>query len=156
MTDFFSFSNASTTVISAGSRPWDKGGGGGGAVSRTTFFRPYGPQLGLKRRGGPGPPGPPGSTTGNPYPFIYLTPKFRSEPPRMDHYRGVPLGFPHTKKRSCATIFHHRRVLLIFKNHFWMMLKYHITSCRESVLLILSTFTSLTTSVWLPNILWNM
>ena len=123
-------------------------GEGAGGRSPKKIFSAIRASAWSKNKGGPGPPGPPGSTTGNPYPFIYLTPKFRSEPPRMDHYRGIPLGFPHTKKRSCATIFHHRRVLLIFKNHFWMMLKYHITSCRESVLLILSTFTSLTTSVW--------
>ena len=52
--------------FSGGSRPWDKGGGGrvssrpwdkgGGSVSKK-FFWPFGPQFGLKIRGG-WPPGP--------------------------------------------------------------------------------------------------
>ena len=54
---------------SGGSRPSDKesGGGGGGAVSKKFFFRPFGPQFGLKlgwwRKGcSPGPS--PRSATG--------------------------------------------------------------------------------------------
>ena len=35
--------------------PAIKAGGGGGAVSKNNFFRPFGPQCGLKIRGG-GPP----------------------------------------------------------------------------------------------------
>ena len=59
---------------SGGSRPSDKGGRGGGhpdpeikaggaGVSKKNF-QPFGPQFGLKIRGGPAPPGPsPGSAT---------------------------------------------------------------------------------------------
>ena len=36
--------------ISAGSRPWGKGGGGG---LQKLFFRPFGPPFGLKIRGAP-------------------------------------------------------------------------------------------------------
>ena len=40
------------------SRPLGKGGGGGGGGgNQKTFFWPFGPQFGLKLRGG-GPPGP--------------------------------------------------------------------------------------------------
>ena len=57
------------TSVSGANRPSDKGGGGGGAVNQTPrkgggpvskkrFFGPFGPQLGLKLGGGPGPPGP--------------------------------------------------------------------------------------------------
>ena len=38
--------------------PEIKAGGGGGAVSKNNFFRPFGPQFGLKIGGGAGPPGP--------------------------------------------------------------------------------------------------
>ena len=48
---------------SGGSRPSDKGGPshpdpemGGGGVQKE-FFWPFGPQIGLKKRGGPSPPG---------------------------------------------------------------------------------------------------
>ena len=37
-------------------QPWDKGGRG--RPSPKDFFRPYGPQFGLKTKGGVGPPGP--------------------------------------------------------------------------------------------------
>ena len=47
--------------FSAASRPWDKGGGGGHpdpeicrGQSPKHFFRPFGPQFGLKMRGAPG------------------------------------------------------------------------------------------------------
>ena len=44
------------------SRPWD--GGGGGRGSLPNFFRPLGPQFGLKIRGEPSSPGPsPSSAT---------------------------------------------------------------------------------------------
>ena len=47
-------------ITSAESRPWDKAGGWG--RSPKIFFRPFGPQFGLKMRGGAGPLGPsPGS-----------------------------------------------------------------------------------------------
>ena len=36
-----------------------RGGGGGGPVSKTIFFRPLGPQFGLKKRGSLGPRAPP-------------------------------------------------------------------------------------------------
>ena len=42
-------------TTSAGYRPWDKGGGGGGwggTGPKNNFFRPFGPQFGLKIRGG--------------------------------------------------------------------------------------------------------
>ena len=66
------------TVNNGGSTPSDRGGGGGGnsdpeiregPVSPKNFFRPFGPQFGLKIRAGGGggacPPGPsPGSVTG--------------------------------------------------------------------------------------------
>ena len=50
---------------SGGSRPSDKGGpshpdpemGGGGGGVQKEFFWPFGPQIGLKKRGGPSPPG---------------------------------------------------------------------------------------------------
>ena len=60
-----------STPCSGGSRPLDKGGGGGGgrssrpwdkergAVLKKIFFRPFGPQLGLKIRGGRAPRAPP-------------------------------------------------------------------------------------------------
>ena len=51
--------------VSAGSRPWDKGGEGGGR-SAIKFFRVFGPQFGLKIRRGGGGTGPsPGSATGS-------------------------------------------------------------------------------------------
>ena len=37
-------------------RFWIYGGGGGGPPPQCFFFRPFGPQFGLKIRGGPGPP----------------------------------------------------------------------------------------------------
>ena len=37
-----------------GSRPSDKESWGGGAVSKNNFFRPFGPQFGLKLEGGGG------------------------------------------------------------------------------------------------------
>ena len=45
------------------SKPLEKGGGGGGSLQKTqkNFFRPFGPQFGLKIRGNPGPS--PGSVT---------------------------------------------------------------------------------------------
>ena len=45
------------------SKPLEKGGGGGGGLQKTpkNFFRPFGPQFGLKIRGNPGPS--PGSVT---------------------------------------------------------------------------------------------
>ena len=62
------------TFLSGGSRPSDKVGGRGVGVIQTLrkgggglkkeFFRPFGPQFGLKIRGVPGPPGrSPGSGT---------------------------------------------------------------------------------------------
>ena len=57
-----------------GSKPSDKGGPGhpdpeirrwGARSLKQNFFRPFGPQFGLKISGVPGPPGPsPGSVTG--------------------------------------------------------------------------------------------
>ena len=57
------------TYSSGGSTPSEKGGPGhpdpekrGGAISKKNIFRPFGPQLGPKIRGGTGPSGPsPGS-----------------------------------------------------------------------------------------------
>ena len=48
---------------SQSSKPLEKGGGGGGGLQKTQkkFFRPFGPQFGLKIRGNPGPS--PGSVT---------------------------------------------------------------------------------------------
>ena len=45
--------------ISGRSRPSDKGGGGGGRAQKQFFFRPLGPQFGLKKRGSLGPRAPP-------------------------------------------------------------------------------------------------
>ena len=72
---------AFSVKTSGRSRPSDKGGGGeeDGVVNQTLtkrgareqkkFFQPFGPQFGLKKKGGPAPPpspGPsPGSTTEN-------------------------------------------------------------------------------------------
>ena len=66
-----------STVCSGGSTPSGKGGGGGhpdpeirvgggeGRSQKKNFFRPFGPQFGLKIRGRPGPSGScPGSATG--------------------------------------------------------------------------------------------
>ena len=46
------------------SRSLENGGGAGGGCLQKNFFRPFGPQFGLKIKGGPGPPSPsPGSAT---------------------------------------------------------------------------------------------
>ena len=60
---------AFSVKTSGRSRPSDKGGGEGGAVIQTLtkrgaryqkkFFQPFGPQFGLKKKGGPAPPPPP-------------------------------------------------------------------------------------------------
>ena len=51
-----------TTLRSGESRPSDKwgmwGGGGGGGGLQRNFFRPFGPQFGLKIREEAGPPSP--------------------------------------------------------------------------------------------------
>ena len=53
MTVFLTFLYASTSEISAGSRPWDKrgGGGGGGGLPKTFFGLHFGPKI---RGGGAG------------------------------------------------------------------------------------------------------
>ena len=52
--------NLKATHFSGGSRPTDKGrGGGGGGGLQKNFFRPFGPQFGLKLKGGRAPRAPP-------------------------------------------------------------------------------------------------
>ena len=135
MTDFFTFSNASTTVISAGSRLWDKGGGGGGRSPKKTFLA-IRASVWSKNKGG------------TRAPWIYLKPKFRSEPSRMDHYRKYPWVFPTQTSEVLLQFFIIAACFLFLKitlEWCWKIISHH---AENRALLILSTFTSLTTSVW--------
>ena len=85
--------NDENTVNSAGSRPYDNGGGGhldpeiiGGGDLQKNFFRPFGPQFGLKIKGD-APAGPwPGSATGQTSTMGYLsiTPLFLPDSTYID------------------------------------------------------------------------
>ena len=84
------------------------GGGGGGGVHpdpeirgwpglKKKFFRPFGPQFGLKIRGGHGPPGPsPGSPTG----YSVNIALFSLSPPHLSFLRGHPSHIRWQKKSS--------------------------------------------------------